>query len=52
MVSPDFGQELSTCFDIESIDIGGCRGLGDDFFMKLSSGERLEEGVQIKPGFQ
>jgi len=52
MVAPDFGKALSTCFDVESIDIGGCRGLGDDFFTCLTAAEIVVEGNKVKPGLQ
>jgi hypothetical protein len=36
---PDFGKALGVCFKLESIDLGGCRAIGDDFFNHLMNGE-------------
>lgn len=47
----DFGKSLGHCFKIQSIDLGGCRAIGDDFFNNLANGEIKEEGVTVKPGF-
>lgn len=50
--SADFGKPMSTCFQLESIDISGCHWITDEFFMHLSNGELMVEGNATKPGLQ
>lgn len=37
--APEYGVALGKCFKLESLDVAGCRGLGDDFLQKITSGE-------------
>ena len=39
MKHADFGKALAVCFSLESIDVGGCTAIGDDFFNHLLNGE-------------
>lgn len=48
----DFGKALAVCFDLESLDLGGCHHITDEFFMHLANGERTVEGSVSKPGLQ
>ena len=50
MKHPDFGKALGVCFLLESIDVGGCTAIGDDFFNHLLNGEQEVDGIKTKPG--
>jgi len=39
MKIPDFGKSMGECFKLQSIDLAGCRAIGDDFFNNLMNGE-------------
>ena len=47
---PDFGAALGCCFSIESIDLGGCVAITDQFFDLLSQQQKEVEGVMTKVG--
>jgi len=46
----EFGKALGTCFSLESIDVGGCHHITDEFFHHLTNGEKVYEGTASKPG--
>jgi hypothetical protein len=46
----DFGKALGFCFKLESIDVGGCSAMTDDFFNHLGNGEMESDGIKTKPG--
>ena len=47
----EFGKALGLCFNLESIDLGGCKHLTDEFFNYLTSGAITnDEGQVEKPG--
>lgn len=48
----DFGKALATCFELESLDVGGGHHITDEFFMHLPNGELMVEGAVTKPGLQ
>lgn len=48
----DFGRALGTCFELHSLDLGGCHHITDEFFMHLCQGERNVDGAVTKPGLQ
>jgi hypothetical protein len=47
----DFGKALALCFKLETVDIGGCTHITDEFISHLCNGELEHEGVRTKPGF-
>lgn len=52
LANPIFGKALAVCFKLQSLDLGGCKEIGDDFFsMNLLTGEKMEEGLPTRPGF-
>lgn len=46
-----FAKALAYCFNLQCLDLGGCKAIGDDFFNNIAMGERKEEGITTKPGF-
>lgn len=50
MKVPDWGKPMGECFKIQSIDLSGCRAIGDDFFNHLMNGEQVLDGIKTKPG--
>lgn len=50
LANSHFGKALGLCFRLQSLDLGGCRHIGDDFFNYLCSGEKMEDGLIVKPG--
>lgn len=46
----DFGKALAVCFNLKTLDIGGCRNIMDDFFGFLVNGEKKEGTSVSKPG--
>lgn len=49
---PEYGISLGKCFKLETIDVAGCRGLGDDFLQKITSGELAVGTEKQVPGLQ
>lgn len=48
---PEFGKALGVCFNLESLDLAGCKHITDEFFNHLTSGAITnEEGTVQKPG--
>lgn len=50
LANAQFGKALGHCFKLQSLDLGGCRHIGDDFFGFLCQGEKMEDGLIVKPG--
>ena len=50
LANSHFGKALGLCFKLNTLDLGGCRHIGDDFFNFLCSGEKMEDGLIVKPG--
>lgn len=50
LTNSQFGKALGLCFKLQTLDVGGCKAIGDDFFVHLSSGEKMEDGLLLKPG--
>ena len=49
----DFGKALGHCFLLESLDLGGCKHITDEFFNHLIAGSKvLEDESTVKPGLQ
>ena len=46
----DFGKALGVCFKLESIDVGGCKHITDEFISNICSGEMEEDRIKTKPG--
>lgn len=46
----DFGKALGYCFKLESLDVGGCSAMTDEFFNHLGNGEMETGGIKTKPG--
>lgn len=47
----DFGKALGQCFKLESLDLGGCKHITDEFFFNLTSGSYTNaDGQVVKPG--
>lgn len=47
----DFGKALGVCFRLQSVSLGGCTHISDEFFGFLCSGEQEQDGFRTKPGF-
>lgn len=39
----EFGKALGVCFNLESLDVGGCKHITDEFFNHLTSGSFTNE---------
>lgn len=50
LANSHFGKALGFCFKLQTLDLGGCKHIGDDFFNFLASGEKMEDGFLGRPG--
>ena len=50
---PEFAKALAYCFELEILDLAGCKHIADDFFNNLLSAEiKNSDGFMVKPGLQ
>lgn len=44
---------MAYCFDLEVLDLAGCKHIADDFINNILSGEiKNSDGFMVKPGLQ
>lgn len=49
---PEYGISVGKCFNLRSIDVAGCRALGDDFLQKITSQELIVGNDKSIPGLK
>jgi hypothetical protein len=48
---PEFSKALSFSFNLQVLDLSGCKYIADDFFNNIISGEtKNSDGFVVKPG--
>lgn len=50
LANATFAKALGHCFNLQTLDLGGCRHIGDEFFNFICQGEKMEDGLIVKPG--
>jgi len=47
----EWGKAIGTCFELEYLDVSGCRAIDDGFFHQMHQAEKqMEDGSMQKPG--
>ncbi len=47
----EFSKALAYCFNLQILDLAGCKHIADDFFNNITSGEtKNSDGFMVKPG--